>query len=60
MRSLILTRASARRLRGTGSAFLAAAVLLAQAPGARAEGCPDDPEAGAKKQGKFHSESVNG
>jgi len=34
--------------------------LLAQAPGARAEGCPDDTESGEKKQGKFHIEYVNG
>lgn len=30
------------------------------APRARAEGCPDDDEAGDKKQGKFHIEYVNG
>ncbi len=39
----------------------ATAALLATAPRARAEGCPDDTEAsGEKKQGKFHIEYVNG
>src|SRR5690349_19970030 len=38
---------------------LAIAVLLAHAPRARAEGCPDEGE-GEKKQGKFHIEYVNG
>ena len=38
-----------------------AAVALAQAPVARAEGCPDDAaESGEKKQGKFHIEYING
>jgi hypothetical protein len=34
--------------------------LLAHAPSARAEGCPDDTESGEKKQGKFHIEYVGG
>lgn len=38
-----------------------AAALLAHAPAARAEGCPDEEEgAGEKKQGKFHIEYING
>lgn len=43
-------------------ALVAAATLglLAHAPTARAEGCPDDAEGGEKKQGKFHIEYVNG
>ena len=41
-------------------AALAALALLAHAPAARAEGCPDDVEAGEKQQGKFHIEYVNG
>jgi hypothetical protein len=37
------------------------ALALAQAPAARAEGCPDDAEeSGEKKQGKFHIEYING
>jgi len=45
------------------SIFIAAATalaLFAHAPSARAEGCPEDDEAGEKKQGKFHIEYVNG
>lgn len=39
----------------------AAFALVAHAPRARAEGCPDDTEgSGEKKQGKFHIEYVNG
>lgn len=42
-------------------AGLALATLLATAPSARAEGCPDESEeAGEKKQGKFHIEYING
>jgi hypothetical protein len=41
-------------------ATLAVAALLAHAPRARAEGCPDEGEGGEKKQGKFHIEYVNG
>jgi hypothetical protein len=41
-------------------AVIVGLALLAQAPGARAEGCPDDTESGEKKQGKFHIEYVNG
>lgn len=46
----------------TTLALVAAATvgLLAHAPTARAEGCPDDAEGGEKKQGKFHIEYVNG
>lgn len=46
----------------TTLALVAAATvgLLALAPTARAEGCPDDAEGGEKKQGKFHIEYVNG
>jgi hypothetical protein len=33
--------------------------LLAHAPAARAEGCPDE-ESGEQKQGKFHIEYING
>lgn len=43
------------------AATTAAVALLAQAPSARAEGCPDDSEGtGEKKQGKFHIEYING
>ncbi len=41
-------------------AALSALALLAHAPAARAEGCPDEAEGGEKKQGKFHIEYVNG
>jgi hypothetical protein len=42
-------------------AMSASLALLAGAPDARAEGCPDDAEeAGEKKQGKFHIEYING
>ncbi|HWU90159.1 MAG TPA: hypothetical protein VN253_23005 [Kofleriaceae bacterium] len=41
-------------------ATIAAAAVLGRAPGARAEGCPDEGEAGDKQQGKFHIEYVNG
>ena len=38
-----------------------AAATFAQAPAARAEGCPDDAdESGERKQGKFHIEYING
>jgi len=36
------------------------AALAIHAPGARAEGCPDDTAEGEKKQGKFHIEYING
>jgi hypothetical protein len=39
---------------------LTSCALLASAPIARAEGCPDDDESSEKKQGKFHIEYVNG
>jgi hypothetical protein len=41
-------------------AGLGTAALIAQAPAARAEGCPDDTEGGEKQQGKFHIEYING
>jgi len=40
-------------------AAAAVATLLALAPPARAEGCPEE-DTGEKKQGKFHIEYVNG
>lgn len=47
----------------TKTILLAAATafsLVARVPAAHAEGCPDDEEAGEKKQGKFHIEYING
>ena len=42
-------------------AAVAAVAMLASAPSARAEGCPDEgDDAGEKKQGKFHIEYING
>ena len=41
-------------------ALLTALAFVVPATEARAEGCPDDAEAGEKKQGKFHIEYING
>jgi hypothetical protein len=41
------------------AAVAAMVAILARAPGARAEGCPDEGEA-EQKQGKFHIEYING
>ena len=55
-----MTSSNSRRSRKLALPALSVLTLLARAPAARAEGCPDDAEAGEKKQGKFHIEYVNG
>lgn len=46
-------------MRATLTVVAATLALVALAPKARAEGCPDE-DTGEKKQGKFHIEYVNG
>jgi hypothetical protein len=57
-----MKRTTTRKTLATAAIAAAAAVtvLLARAPLARAEGCPDDTESGEKQPGKFHIEYVNG